>query len=142
MYLARGKQRVAGGSGLLPPPVTAITVINGDQNTQVTQRGPTDHLSAGESSAAPTVNTSPSDARVGGGIAYMRASGCVCLDLCLCVCFCVCAWLAFRALMAIFHCGHRVPSDNVTVVSLVFQRCPQTHVSHKHVDEDSEARLR
>lgn len=71
---------MAGGSGLLPPPVTAITVINGDQNTQVTQRRPHDHLSGGESSVAATVNTAPSDVRVGG-------STCVyaCIWMCVCV---------------------------------------------------------
>lgn len=111
---------MAGASRPLPPPVTAITVINGDQNIQVTQRGPTDHLSGGESSAAPTVNTGPSDARVGGRIAYMHASGCVCV----CVRVPECVWVAFQALMASFHCGHLVSSDNVTAVSSVFQLCP------------------
>lgn len=72
---------MAGGSRSLPPPVTAITGKNGDQSTQVTQTGPTDYLSSGESLAAPTVNTGPSDERVRGRIAYMHVSGCVCVSV-------------------------------------------------------------
>lgn len=135
IYLVRGKQRTTGGSGRLPPPLTAITVINGDQNTQVTQWRLADHLSDDESSAASTVNTGPSDARVGRSIAYSSASGCVeaivcvcvCADSCLCVCICVYVWEAFKALMASFHCGHPVSSDNVTMVCGSFlQLCLQT----------------
>lgn len=51
---------MAGGSRPPPPPVAVITVINEDQNIRVTQA---DHLSRGESSAAPMVNTDPAHAR-------------------------------------------------------------------------------
>lgn len=59
------------------------------------------------------------------------------LRMCIWMCVWVCAWVTFKALMANFHCGHLVSSDNVTVVSSVFQLCLQTHVSHKHVDKDT-----
>lgn len=111
------KKRTTGGSGLLPPLVTAITVINGDQNTQVTQRGLADHLSGGESSLAPTVNASPSDVKAGGGLVCMRV--CMHLDV----------GGRLSKLMASFHCGHLVSSDNMTVVSSVFQLCLQTRVT-------------
>lgn len=48
------------------------------------------------------------------------------------MCICVSVWEALKALMASFHCGHQVPSDNVAVVSSVFQLRLQTHVSHRH----------
>lgn len=99
---------MVGGSGPLPQPVSAITVINGDQNTQVTEKP--DHLSGGESSVAPTVNTGPSYVRVGGSVACIW----------MCVCASACAWEASKALMA----SHVVSSDNVTVDSPVFQLCP------------------
>lgn len=116
---------MAGGSRPPPPPPpgTAITLINGDLNTQVTQPGPADHLSGGESSAAPTVNTDPSHARG-------WREQCVCACIWICVCVCVFAWVAFKVLMATFHCGHLVSSDNVTEVSSVLPT--DTRVSYKH----------
>lgn len=69
---------MAGVSRLLPQPAPAIIMIDGDQSTQVTQGGPAG-LTGGESSAAPTVNTGPSDTRGGESMAWTRASGCVCV---------------------------------------------------------------
>ncbi len=63
------EQRMAGGSRSLPQPVTAIMVTNEDQNAHVTQTGPADHLSDGESSVASAFNSGPSDTGVGGRIA-------------------------------------------------------------------------
>lgn len=59
-----------------------------------------------ESSAAPTVNTNPSDARI-----WI----CVCGSVFVCLHLCVCGRPLM--LMASFHCGHPVSSDHVTVFS-------------------------
>lgn len=70
------------GPGPLPPPVTAITIINRDQNTVArrSRGGGAPSLMECESSAAPTVNTNPSDATVW-----------------TCVCLCLCVWEALNA---------------------------------------------
>lgn len=88
-----------------PRPVTAITMINPDQNTapRRSRGGGAPSLMECESSAAPTVNTSPSDATVW---------TCV---LSLPVCLCVCG--RPLTLMASFHCGLPVSSEHVPVVS-------------------------
>lgn len=111
LCLLSERQTEAGGSRPLPQAVSAITVINGDQNTQVTQSEPADHLSGGESSAAPTVNTGPSDARVGGSIA------CVHLDTCVCICVCVRGFQSADGKFPLWS------SEIVTVVSSVLQLC-------------------
>lgn len=72
IYPGRGKQRVAGGQGSLPPPVTAVTVTNGEHRWV---RGePDDGLSASKSS---TVN-----AWAGGNAEYSH--GRVQISMCVC----------------------------------------------------------
>lgn len=132
LYLP-SEMQTEGGFRLLPPPVTAITVEDRDQCTQVTQKGLDNHLSGRESSEGQAVNTSPSAGR---NIAFMFvASGCA--WICVCLCAHMCGWDVSKVLMASLHSGYLVSFDNVAVVSLVFSPCLQMHVSHKNEDEDT-----
>lgn len=97
----------------LPPLVTAITVINGDQNTQVTQRGLITCLVVSHDwflLSTPIHH-----------MQELEGTMCICKHLDLCK--------RLLMLTASFHYGHMVSSDKMVEVSSVLWLCLQTRVT-------------